>query len=89
MLDNTGVKESMKIRLDGPLPEPEAFCEGIRRAPDRGCRLTQNQTAVALKNALRYIPEEYHEVMRCCSPSFSKSCVPAAGFMAIGFGPMG
>ncbi len=63
MVDNTGVKASMKIRLDGPLPEPEDFREGIRRAPDRGCRLTRNQTALALKNALRYIPEEYHAVL--------------------------
>jgi urocanate hydratase len=35
----------------------------IRRAPDRGFNLTKDQTAVAIKNALRYIPEEIHEVL--------------------------
>ena len=34
--------------------------EGIRRAPDRGYTLTPAQTATALKNALRYIPTEFH-----------------------------
>ena len=37
-----------------------AFVPGIRRAPDRGFRLNQQQTEIALKNALRYIPEKYH-----------------------------
>ncbi|MBO5029674.1 MAG: urocanate hydratase [Muribaculaceae bacterium] len=38
-----------------------AFCEGIRRAPDRGYTLTPEKTVTALKNALRYLPEELHE----------------------------
>ena len=29
--------------------------------PDRGFRLSPAQTELALKNALRYIPEEYHD----------------------------
>ncbi len=43
------------------LPEMPEFVEGIRRAPSRGFNLTQSQTEVALKNALRYIPEKFHE----------------------------
>ena len=43
------------------LPEYPAFAEGIRRAPDRGFRLTPAQTETALKNALRYIPRHLHE----------------------------
>ena len=35
--------------------------QGIRREPDRGYTLTPAQTATALKNALRYIPTEFHE----------------------------
>ena len=42
-------------------PEKCEFEEGIRRAPSRGFRLTKAQTALALKNALRYIPPELHE----------------------------
>ena len=50
-----------RFELDGRLPEYPEFAKGIRRAPDRGYRLTQAQTEVALKNALRYIPAELHE----------------------------
>jgi len=46
--------------LDIPLPEMPEFVKGIRRAPDRGFHLTESQTEVALKNALRYIKPEYH-----------------------------
>ena len=57
------MEDIMKIRLDDELPEEQQFVEGIRRAPDRGFRLTQSQTAVALKNALRYVPEQYHNIL--------------------------
>jgi urocanate hydratase len=53
----------MKIRLDDELPEKVDFVEGIRRAPDRGFRLSRKQTEIALKNALRYIPDRYHAVL--------------------------
>lgn len=50
----------MRITLSNQLPEYPTFVEGIRRAPDRGYTLTPEKTVVALKNALRYIPEELH-----------------------------
>lgn len=50
-----------KFVLDSKLPDYPKFEEGIRRAPDRGYRLTVEQTKTALRNALRYIPEELHE----------------------------
>ena len=50
-----------KILLSGELPEYPSFVEGIRRAPDRGYTLTKEKTITALKNALRYLPEELHE----------------------------
>lgn len=61
-MNNKVIAEAMTIKLEFPngLPKMPAFQEGIRRAPDRGFRLTQDQTETALKNALRYIPEEYH-----------------------------
>ena len=61
MLSNTEIGKAMTIKLDAELPEYPAFVEGIRRAPDRGYRLTPEQTKIALKNALRYVPEELHE----------------------------
>jgi urocanate hydratase len=61
MIPNIDIAEAMTIKLDNVLPEMPKFQEGIRRAPDRGFRLSQSQTEIALKNALRYIPEKYHQ----------------------------
>lgn len=55
------IAAAMTVKLDDVLPEKTVFQEGIRRAPDRGFRLTQAQTEIALKNALRYIPKRFHE----------------------------
>ena len=60
MISNHEIAEGMTIKLDVEYPEMPEFIEGIRRAPDRGFSLTSEQTKVALKNALRYIPEEHH-----------------------------
>lgn len=61
MIKNDAIAKSMTIKLDDILPEMPSFAEGIRRAPDRGFRLTKEQTEIALKNALRYVPERFHE----------------------------
>ncbi len=61
MFDSNQIKAAMKIRLDDGWFEKPEFIEGIRRAPARDFTLTPKQTEVALKNALRYVPEEYHE----------------------------
>ncbi len=63
MLDNKTICRAMTIKLGNELPEYPEFQEGIRRAPDRGFRLTKAQTKIALKNALRYVPEELHETL--------------------------
>jgi len=63
MINNEIIKNAMQIKLDCELPNYPEFVAGIRRAPDRGFRLTPEQTKIALKNALRYISEEHHEKM--------------------------
>ena len=61
-ISNEDIANAMKVKLEfDELPEAPKFQEGIRRAPDRGFRLSQAQTELALKNALRYIPEKFHE----------------------------
>ena len=55
--------------LDGPLPPDPLFEAGIRRAPRREARLTRQEKATALKNALRYIPPAHHDKM---APEFLK-----------------
>ena len=61
-IDEKEIAAAMSVKLDfDVLPEKATFQEGIRRAPDRGFRLTQAQTEIALKNALRYIPKKFHQ----------------------------
>lgn len=43
------------------LPKPKPFVKGIRRAPKRDFSLSAAETELALKNALRYVPQEWHE----------------------------
>lgn len=53
----------MKLSLSDQLPPSPVFDDSIRRAPDRGYRLTKAQTLTALQNALRYIPPALHETL--------------------------
>lgn len=50
-----------RILLSAEWPEDPKFADGIRRAPDRHYTLTPEKTITALKNALRYLPEELHD----------------------------
>ncbi|MDY0074414.1 MAG: urocanate hydratase [Acholeplasmataceae bacterium] len=45
------------------LPEPTKFNPSYRRAPKRGHELSIEDTRLALKNALRYIPYEWQETL--------------------------
>ena len=56
------MKPSLTVELT-ELPEPKPFEPGIRRAPSRGYTLDRRETILALKNALRYVPEEHHEIV--------------------------
>ncbi len=62
------------------------FCEGIRRAPDRGYRLTPAQTETALRNALRYIPEELHARL---APEFMDELLTRGKIYGYRFRPQG
>ncbi|MCE5192379.1 MAG: urocanate hydratase [Candidatus Cryosericum sp.] len=63
MMSNVDVSDAMTIKLDDDLPQMPEFVEGVRRAPARDFRLSREQTKIALKNALRYIPEQYHAAL--------------------------
>ncbi|MDD3049782.1 MAG: urocanate hydratase [Candidatus Cloacimonetes bacterium] len=49
-----------QIQLFKELPPKKEFMPGIRRAPSRGLSLKKSEIITALKNALRYIPSEFH-----------------------------
>ena len=52
-----------QVALDPVLPPDPVFEPHIRRAPDRGLTLSKAEIKTALKNALRYIPQELHKVV--------------------------
>ena len=86
MIDNLNVANAMTIKLDHQLPTMPEFQPGIRRAPNRGFRLTQSQTEIALKNALRYVPEELHQVL---APEFLDELVKYGRIYAYRYRPEG
>lgn len=61
MINNIDISNAMTVKLDDVLPEYPTFKEGIRRAPKRELTLNEREIKLALKNALRYIPESLHE----------------------------
>ncbi len=76
----------MELTLPNVLPDYPTFVEGIRRAPDRGYKLTPAQTEVALKNALRYIPQELHAEI---APEFMNELLTRGKIYGYRFRPQG
>lgn len=60
-MTNHEIEAWMKIKLEEELPEKELLSSSVRRAPRREARLSLNDKKLAIKNALRYIPEKHHE----------------------------
>jgi urocanate hydratase len=86
MLTNQAVANAMTIKLDDRLPDMPAFVEGVRRAPDRGFRLTPAQTVIALQNALRYVPQHFHEQL---APEFLEELLTRGRIYGYRFRPQG
>lgn len=78
--------KAMTIKLDPELPEYPPFEPNIRRAPDRGFTLSQDEAELALKNALRYIPEELHEKL---APEFMEELATRGRIYGYRFRPKG
>ncbi|SHH74463.1 urocanate hydratase [Desulfosporosinus lacus] len=86
MISNYDIAQAMAVKLDPELPEMQEFVEGIRRAPDRGFSLSPSQTKIALKNALRYVPEELHEQL---APEFLEELRTRGRIYAYRYRPAG
>jgi len=89
MEQNIAASEMMTIQLKGVfnnLPEPPEFVEGIRRAPKRHFSLSRSDTVLALKNALRYIPEKWHKTL---APEFLEELVTRGRIYGYRFRPAG
>ena len=86
MVTNLEIAGAMTVKLDPALPEMPDFMPGIRRAPDRGFRLTRAQAKIALKNALRYVPESLHEEL---APEFLNELLTRGRIYAYRYRPPG
>jgi len=53
--------KTTNIELDNTLPKYNKFNDNYRRSPKRELLLNSKEIALALKNALRYIPKNLHE----------------------------
>ena len=63
MTDNISILDAMKIKIEEELPEYPVLKENVRRAPKREVSLNEREIKLALKNALRYVPESLHETL--------------------------
>jgi urocanate hydratase len=89
MIKNTDISKAMTVRLETickKLPDFPEFAAGIRRAPTRTFTLSQSDTAMALANALRYIPEKWHQVL---APEFLDELLSRGRIYGYRFRPEG
>ncbi len=89
MIANDEISRSMTVKLEDlfqELPSPQPFVAGIRRAPKRDFKLSRTDTELALKNALRYVPEKWHSVL---APEFLDELFTTGRIYAYRFRPEG
>jgi urocanate hydratase len=77
---------ALRVTLPAELPPAPTFEPGIRRAPHRGFDLSPHDTAIALKNALRYVPPELHQAL---APEFLQELRTRGRVYAYRFRPAG
>jgi len=80
------ISKAMSIKLPDKLPPDPIFEESIRRAPNRGYNLNHEETILALKNALRYIPKNLHEKL---APEFLNELVTRGRIYGYRYRPQG
>ncbi len=88
-MDNRKIADAMQVHLGkifNELPAYPEFKKGIRRAPKRQLTLSDSELKLALKNALRYIPEEWHGEL---VPEFTKELMQTGRIYGYRFRPEG
>lgn len=78
--------EAKQIVLSDTLPPEPKFLDNVRRAPNRGFNLNHSDTLLALKNALRYVPEKLHDKL---APEFLDELVTRGRIYAYRYRPPG
>ena len=56
-------QEDILAGIPAILPEPKAYDTSVNHAPKRKEILSADEKVLAIKNALRYFPQEHHEVL--------------------------
>ncbi len=75
-----------RVKLPDELPDYPKFTDGIKRAPARYFNLNKMQTKLALKNALRYIPQHLHKTI---APEFLKELITRGRIYGYRYRPEG
>ncbi|MFQ5686719.1 MAG: urocanate hydratase [Candidatus Scalindua sp.] len=89
---NSDISGAMTIQLEEvfnqlpQMPKMPEFVKGIRRAPTRNFTLSPKETVLALKNALRYIPERWHTKL---APEFLDELITTGRIYGYRFRPDG
>ncbi|MFA7057160.1 MAG: urocanate hydratase [Candidatus Cloacimonadales bacterium] len=79
-------KKAIQVKLSDDLPPKAEFDASKRRAPDRGLNLSKAEIKIALKNALRYIPEHLHTEM---APEFLEELMTRGRIYGYRYRPQG
>jgi urocanate hydratase len=80
------VSKAMRIKLPDELPSEPAFDSRYRRAPSRGFTLSERDAVLAVRNALRYIPEKLHEKL---APEFLNELITRGRIYGYRYRPAG
>ena len=89
MKTNQHAHDAMAIhlgRIFDALPPMPTFAPDVRRAPKRQLTLARQEILLALKNALRYIPAEWHEAL---APEFLQELLTRGRIYGYRFMPPG
>jgi urocanate hydratase len=80
------MQDKISMTLGASLPPDPVFEPRIRRAPDRGLNLSRSEIALAVRNALRYVPPELHERL---APEFLDELLAKGRIYGYRFRPQG
>ena len=83
---NLNVNDAMTIKLSAELPPKQEFDPKYRRAPKRESNLTKQDIIVAVKNALRYVPKELHDIL---APEFLEELMTMGRIYGYRYRPQG
>jgi urocanate hydratase len=86
MILNKEIGTAMAVKLENSYYDLPPFEAGIRRAPARSFTLSRSQAAIALKNGLRYVPEELHARL---APEFMEELVTRGRIYGYRYRPPG